>query len=147
MRLLDKHTPKYVPCLCSVLARNWQKWYLMWLLPALKLIFSESTGCISTIKISQDRFKFSKGDSEKYLGFIILCRRPGKSIMPGIVEGSGGKPLKSRLKTVFWFFKCLQKLIKIIIIRRKIGRCYPAVLLYLWCCSGGQQLFIHAKMF
>ena len=59
------------------------------------------------------------------------------SILPGIAEISRGidvygKPLKTRLRTVFSYLKCLQKLIKIIIIGRKKCRCQPAVFLLIY---------------
>ena len=48
-------------------------------------------------KTSQDRFSFSKADSEKYMGFSTLLRSPDKSILPRLVGISGeidvcGKP-------------------------------------------------------
>ena len=63
------------------------KWQMcdLWLFSIVKLIFFKSIGWISSIKISQNSFKFSNGVSEKYLGFSSLLRRSGKLIMPGIV--------------------------------------------------------------
>ena len=52
------------------------------------------------MKISEDSFRFSKGVSEKFLGFRTLLRNPDKLIMAGIEEMSRGiivvcgKPLK-----------------------------------------------------
>ena len=129
IKLLDILLPKYVSWL-RLLAWNCQKCDSWLLFPIVKLISSRSTSGISTIKISQDSSKFSKGDSEKYLRFSTLLRRPGKSIMPWVVEVSGGidvcvKPLKTRLKTVFSFFNCLQNLIKIFVIGQKYAGVRP----------------------
>ena len=94
------------------------KCHLLWLRSIVKLIFSKSTGWISATKISQDSFKFSDGDAEKYLGPRTLLRSPDNSILPRIAEINGGidirgQPLKIRLKTPFsFFFNYLQKLIK-----------------------------------
>ena len=119
IKLLDKHIPKYVTCLRNLSGWNWQKCDLQRFFSKAKIVFFIGTGWISTIKISKDSFNFSKSDSKKYAWFITLPRRPGKSIMPRILEISGvidvcGKPLKIRLETVFSFFNCLQKSNKIL---------------------------------
>ena len=56
----------------------------------VKFIFSKNTSWIFTLEILQDSFKLSKGDSEKKQGFSTLFRKPGISILPRIVQISGG---------------------------------------------------------
>ena len=64
IKLLDKHSE-----ICSLLSSSFRlklaKVRLGWLFSTTKLIFYKSSRSISTIKISQDSFKFSKGDTEK----------------------------------------------------------------------------------
>ena len=65
------------------------------------------------MKISQDSFKLSEGDSEKYLGLRILLRSPGNSIMRRNAEINGGidicGPLKAKVKILFSFSKLSAK--------------------------------------
>ena len=96
---------------------NWQKCNLLWLFSTVKLIFSESTGWISTIKISQVCFKFSESDSKDYGRLLTLLWSPNKSILSRTAEIEGdicGEHRKTRLKTLSQFFDYLQKLIKIL---------------------------------
>ena len=86
-----------------------------------KLFFSKSTGWISSIKMSQDSIRFSKGFKDfkrllniKYFGFNTLLRSPDKSIMLRIVQISGGigicgKPFETRFKTLFSCFLIICK--------------------------------------
>ena len=85
----DKSIPKYVRCISTLVGWNWQNCDLLCLFSIINLIFSRCTGWISTIKISQDSFIFSEGDSEKHLRLCTSLWSPNNSIMPKIAEMNG----------------------------------------------------------
>ena len=96
------------PRVCILMSWNFQKCDLFWLFSLFKLIFSKKTGWISTIKISENSFKFS-ADLENYQGLRTFLWSPDNSIMPRIAEINGNFDicrihLKTRLKTLFAFF-------------------------------------------
>ena len=79
------------------------KWFVV-AFSIVKLVFSKTTGWISSIKLSQDRIF-----SENYFGLRNLRRSLDRSITSRIIEiicgiDVCGKPLKTRFKTVFSFF-------------------------------------------
>ena len=70
INLPDKYLfSKYAPYNRNIMGWNLQKCDLLWLFSVVKLIFS--TCWFSSIKVSQDSFKFSKGDLEKYFWLRI----------------------------------------------------------------------------
>ena len=109
LRSIDKHIPKYVPCIRNLIGWNWPKCNFLSFFARVKLIFCKSTGWILTIKISQDSLIISEGESEFYFRLSTLLRSHDNLIMPRIVEINGGinicrEPSKIRLKTLFSFF-------------------------------------------
>ena len=86
IRLLDKH----VPCISTLMDRNWRDFDLLWLFSIIKRVFCKSTEWISIINISQDSFKILESDSKKLSGFVLrfgaLITRCCQELQKSMVE-------------------------------------------------------------